>query len=257
MKFSSRPQLIFIFVLIAAVASWGASFVGMDDIETAIIEKDYEGAQSLAQEFLAQKPPKAQADQARYYSGLSQLRLNNYTKARGVFERLKASASDAKFIDQARIGIVDSYSMEGEYQQAIHQAENFLKTKPESELMSLIYLKLARAHLKLARWETAKGYLKKIMDQYPQSLEYHPARQLLEEKQYFAVQLGAFLDRGNAESLMEDLKAKGEYAYIVETTNAQGQKFYRVRVGQFSGLKEAEGLMTRLSQEGYPTLIYP
>ena len=65
------------------------------------------------------------------------------------------------------------------------------------------------------------------------------------------------MGKGRAITLMESLKGGGQYAYIVETTSAGGQKFYRVRVGQMSSLKDAEDLENRLAKLGYPTLIYP
>ena len=46
-------------------------------------------------------------------------------------------------------------------------------------------------------------------------------------------------------------------SYVVETTAPDGEKYYRVRVGQMSSLKDAEELKKRLDKLGYPTLIYP
>jgi len=100
-------------------------------------------------------------------------------------------------------------------------------------------------------------YLNKIITEFPQSPEAPVAKQLLEEKQYFAVQVGSFLDRGRALTLIDDLKGDGQYAYVVETSGADGEKHYRVRVGQMSSLKDAQDLKMRLDKLGYPTLIYP
>ena len=82
------------------------------------------------------------------------------------------------------------------------------------------------------------------------------AQNLLEEKEFFTVQVGSFLDDNKAIQLVEDLKAKGQYVYMVETTS-QGKKFYRVRVGQMTSLSDAQTLEAKLVQSGYPTLIYP
>ncbi|MBF0485563.1 MAG: SPOR domain-containing protein, partial [Candidatus Omnitrophica bacterium] len=83
------------------------------------------------------------------------------------------------------------------------------------------------------------------------------AKQLLEEKQYFTVQVGAFADKGRAEKLVAELIARKEYAYIVETKASDTRSYYRVRVGQLSTLKDAQALETKLAGLGYPTLIYP
>ena len=57
--------------------------------------------------------------------------------------------------------------------------------------------------------------------------------------------------------MVDQLKSKGQYAYVVETQSAQDNKFYRVRVGQMTSLSEAKDLEIKLSGQGYPTLIYP
>ena len=257
MKF--RPQTSFNLML-TLLLSWlclGSGKIALHEIETAIIEKDYPTAKQLAEQFINTRPGLEPTQEASYYWGLSHLRLNEFSQARELFGRLIKQTKNQKLKDQAALGIIDSYSLEGNYPQALAQAEQLLHNSPNSEFLSLIYLKLGRANLKLAHWDTAREYLNKIVQGFPDSVEWHLARQLLEEKQYFAVQLGAFLDPDRAQSLTEELKARGEYAYIVETTDAQGQKFYRVRVGQLAGLKEAQDLMTRLAQLGYPTQIYP
>ena len=116
---------------------------------------------------------------------------------------------------------------------------------------------MGRSYFKLTRWEDATNTLKILLDRFPDSPEAHLARQLMAEKHYFAVQIGSFHDQSLAERLVQDMRQKDRYAYIVETTDKTGEKFYRVRVGQFSRLDEALALAKRLSQLGYPTLIYP
>ena len=147
--------------------------------------------------------------------------------------------------------------MEGFYTDALNTAKKLLKKSPYSSFLSLIYFKIAGADLKLMRWEEAHDFLNKIIKEFPQSPEAPIAKQLLEEKQYFAVQVGSFLDKSRAITLIDDLKGSGQYAYVVETTSPDGQAYYRVRVGQISSLNDAESLKKRLDKLGYSTLIYP
>ena len=88
-------------------------------------------------------------------------------------------------------------------------------------------------------------------------LEYYLANQLLEEKQYFAVQVGSFQTHELAQKLVNELKEKGQYAYIVETKDKNAKRLFRVRVGQFARLNEAQHLKDQLSTLGYSTHIYP
>ena len=245
-------------ILISCVFfAYGFSDTGLSDIAAAIIRKDFVKAEGLAQEFISRKPPKEKLDKALYYLALSQLNLEKYPVCRKIFLQLIKNSPGKELRDKAYLGLMDSYYFQGQYVSAAEQGEKLLNFSSQSEFLSLIYLKLARANLKLSNWAEAEHYLQKIIGEFPQSLESHLAKQLLEEKEYFAVQLGAFVERDRAESLVEELKGRGEYAYIVETIDHTQKKFYRVRVGQLSTLKEAEGLKLKLAQFGYPARIYP
>jgi tetratricopeptide (TPR) repeat protein len=189
--------------------------------------------------------------------GICALRLGEQEKARAVFADLIRDNSDVTLRDKAYLGLFEGYYADGDYEQALTVAQRVLRVSPHFEFLSLVYLKLARANLKLARWDRAREYLKDIRVRFPESLEAHLAKQLLDEKQYFSVQVGAFMDRKRAEGLAFELQNKGEYAYIIETVDRQKRKFFRVRVGQVALLEEAQKLKLKLSQAGYPTEIYP
>lgn len=257
MKIGSSPHFLGIGILIMFTFFCGFTNIKLADVETALIEKDYAKAGDLAQSIYDNNPSRMEKDQALYYMGLSQLGLEQYSRARDSFQHLLKHSLDKKLVDKAHLGVIDSYLLDEKYSDALDEAKKLLRRNPRSEYLSLIYLKLARANLKLTRWTEAQGFLKKIIDQYPDSPETHVAQQLLEERQYFSVQLGAFLDQAHAENLIDELKQKNEYAYIVETTDKEGRKFYRVRIGQLTTLDEARELKSELSQQGYPTLIYP
>lgn len=222
------------------------------------MQEDYAKVESLAQEALKNKAlgPEDQ-NGAKYYLGLSQLRLGRNSEAQKIFKELQAVAQKGTLYDKITLALIDTYYLNDQYNEALEEAQKLLIKSPQSEFLGMIYLKIARANIKLTQWKTAKDYLEKIKNQFPDSLEAYTAKQLLEEKQYFAVQVGAFIDQSLAENLLDDLKSKNEYAYIVETTDQDGAQFYRVRVGKVTSLKEAIDLKTRLSKLGYPASIYP
>ena len=147
--------------------------------------------------------------------------------------------------------------MDNQYKRAHEIIDELLKSAQDSEFASLVYLKAARVNLRLTHWDKAYKYLKKIISDFPDSLEAHTAQQLLDEEQYFAVQVGSFIEQARAEQLMNELQSKREYAYIVETKDREDRKFYRVRVGQLSALNQAQQLKIKLAKEGYPAQIYP
>jgi rare lipoprotein A len=70
----------------------------------------------------------------------------------------------------------------------------------------------------------------------------------------FTFQIGAFVNRENAERLTAQLKNKYKNAHI-SVYDRGDQIFYRVRVGKFSTLKQAESQEAILIRDGYPNLF--
>jgi tetratricopeptide (TPR) repeat protein len=248
-----------VFVLCFALMAGGSllAHAALPDIEAAVMNKDYAQARDLASRIIKDSKNPAQRAEAQYYYGLAQLRLGQYADARGAFQSVMGTHPSQDIYDKAALSLIEGFYLDGFYVDALDTANQLLKKSPYSSFLSLIYLKLAGADLKLMRWEDADKYLNKIIDEFPKSPEAPVAKQLLEEKQYFAVQVGSFLNKGRAFALINDLKGSGQYAYVVEITASDGQKYYRVRVGQMSSLESAEALKKRLDKLGYPTLIYP
>lgn len=230
----------------------------VDQIETAILFKNYQLVESVSRELL-DGPDLNKEDRAHllYYLGLSQLNQEAYKDALDTFQTFVNEEPDADWRDRAYLGLYNAYFFNGQFEQALEAAETLLDLNPQSNFLSMIHLKIARAQLKLANWSQARQHLQTIVTDFPGSLDIYTARQFLNEKQYFAVQVGSFQDKDRATQLVDELRLKDQYAYIVETIDSQSQTFYRVRIGQLGKLREAEQLRTQLSEQGYPALVYP
>jgi tetratricopeptide (TPR) repeat protein len=251
-------QLFFSGLMCAGVISSAMAAVDpLADMKAAVIRQDYAAVNAQAKELLGQKLPHARMVEAEYFLGLSYLHLSNFTKAYEVFRKVLAERPSGELYDKASIGIVESLSLQGQYENALKEVTGLIAKRRDSDMMPLMYLKAARANHKLARWNRAREFLQKIVSEYPHSFESDAAARLLEEKQYFAVQVGSFNDRARAEALMKELLDKKEYAYIVVTRSPEGRTYYRVRAGQLAALKDARDLEKKLAGSGYPTLIYP
>ncbi|NLE64723.1 MAG: tetratricopeptide repeat protein [Elusimicrobia bacterium] len=247
--------LLFVFVF-SASGPLGAAPV-LSDLQSAIMDEDYAKAKTLARDLLIQHLPSVQQAEVRYYLGLSHLRTGEYTEAHDIFRKILSDRSADDVADKAAVGLIDVLYAQGEYEKVLREATKLVSRRRASDMMSLVLLRSARANLKLGRWNQAREALEQVVAQYPDSFEAPVARQLLDEKQYFSVQVGAFGDEGRAHQLVRDLNTRGEYAYIIEAKAADGRVLYRVRVGKLTSLEEARGLESRLSGFGYPTLIYP
>lgn len=227
------------------------------DVETAVMDKDYAQGRDIASKILKSTADVKARINAEYYLGLCELRLGQFTKARTAFMVVLGAATTQEMYEKAALGLVEGLYMAGYYKDALKEGKKILSKYPNCTSKSLVYLKMARAHLKLMQWDEAKNYLNKLIQEFPQSFEAPIAKGLLEEKEFFSLQVGSFLDQDKALHLVDDLKSKNQYAYIVETTSPDGKKFYRVRVGQMASLDQAKSVQTQLSRQGYPSLIYP
>ena len=248
--------ICFLFFLAAHCAN-AASAPAIIDVHSAFMEKDYVKTNQLARSLAEQTQIPQEKSEALYYAGLSDLWLGKYVSARQFLQQVLRAKSSKDLRDMASLALIDTYHMEGDYKKALRLAEGFLYDFPKSDFISSAYLKAAKAHLKLANWKKGREYLQEIVKKFPNSIERFYVEQLLEESQFFAVQVGSFQDRVTAEGVVGELQRKGEYAYIVETSSQEGKKFFRVRVGKFQQFDQAQELETKLSKLGYPTKIYP
>jgi cell division septation protein DedD len=62
----------------------------------------------------------------------------------------------------------------------------------------------------------------------------------------FAVQVAAYRDRRDADTLAKQLTAKGYPAFVMDPVKGTSTALFRVRVGKYKTLKDAEAIETRL-----------
>jgi DedD protein len=72
----------------------------------------------------------------------------------------------------------------------------------------------------------------------------------------FAVQLGSFANRSNAENLVHQLKAQG-YGVYVSPEGAGKAARYRVRVGPLNDRETAERTIAKLKTQGHAATLIP
>ena len=229
----------------------------LSTLQAALMNRDFVRVGEIVRVLLKERPSAEQEATLRYYSGLSALRLGRYAEAENVFRRLEASRLQEELSDQVTAGLIDALYLQGFYEKALQESGRALARRRGSAMSSAFYLKAARANLKLAHWVKAGELLRRLAEEYPLSFESDVARQLLEEQQYFTVQVGSFTDKALAQRLVDELTRRQEYAFIVESRASDGRTNFRVRVGRLSNLRDAVTLEAKLAGLGYPTLIYP
>ena len=250
-----RKICIFFAITFLLIKSVYANFM---NVERAFLEQDYNQVKVFVDAKLKDKNSVYDTYNLQRYAVLSYMYLGDYNGALKILKGIiqsKGLTVDQR--DRAYACLIDVFYLLQNYDKAEQASEEIRHLSPTSDYTSVFYLKRARIKFKQAKWAEARRLLGKIIDEYPYSPDVYFARQLLKEKQFFSVQVGAFKSYARARSVVSDLKAKGEEAYIVNVEDYKKTKFYRVRVGKVSELSRARQLKDHLVQQGYPTQIYP
>jgi DedD protein len=71
---------------------------------------------------------------------------------------------------------------------------------------------------------------------------------------YF-VQVAAVTKQEDADALVDALKKKQYPAFVAAQSQLSADKFFRVQVGPFSDIKDAEAMRTRLISDGYSPIV--
>ena len=258
MFFRMLVTAICFFICASSLLAQEERYLPLAAIESALMQGQYDSVKQMVSDIFDREDIGADVKlKAEYYFSLALMKEGKYLEAQGFLEKLFHSVESLSWYDQAGLALMNAYYLNGEYEKVLSVGKELLKNASDSGFVGAIQLKLARAHLKLAHWNTARGYLRQIIQKYPGSSEAYTAKQLSQEKQYFTVQVGAFKHQSGADKLIRELQAAGEYAYIVETESEDREKLYRVRVGQLGHLPEAESLRVKLSEQGYPAVVFP
>jgi len=84
-----------------------------------------------------------------------------------------------------------------------------------------------------------------------------PQKPATEIKAFYAVQIGVFKSKKNADALMNKYKKLDHHAFSLKSMGKNKQTFYRVLVGRFGSMKEAAALVKDIqSKENIHAVIY-
>ncbi|MBU1726715.1 MAG: SPOR domain-containing protein [Candidatus Omnitrophica bacterium] len=206
-----------------------------DAIEVYFLRGDYKLVIAQEEQVLAAARKDSQFYEHYYLVGLSYMKEGDLSRARGIFEVILHDAKDSKLKEEAKISLGDSYLAVKELDKAQDIYREILKSDPDSKYKDLIAGRLSGASVKLKDSSVA-----------PES----------SSTSYYSVQVGAFNNADNAETLLQKLRAKDYSAYI-DNSVLEGKTVYRVRVGRFSQRNDALSLESKLSREGFSTKICP
>lgn len=232
--------------------------LNIDKVKVYFLSGDYKSAILEGEKVLANyttHPP--DLDGLYYILALSYLKDGEYLRASDIFEIIIREFKESRFLDEARLGLGDTYFLKGDYEKAQGYYSGLLNSNPRTKLKAPLYYRLSEIALKEGNTQAAKEYLDKLKTDFSFSPEIKSDKDLAGLSDiYYAVQVGSFVNPSNARNLRDKLIAKGYDAYLEETVTGAA-KTYRVRVGRLKLREVANQLENKLSSEGYPTKIVP
>jgi len=170
----------------------------------------------------------SQADEIRYFQGLSLSKLGRFAEARSAFGAVERSGAPQELKARAAVGFADAFFFEKNFPAALSAYKSALERYPRSD----------EAPYFSDQIEKVSG------------LVHTPDPVIQNVPVEYRVQIGVFSEPRNAKVLAKKVASAG-YASFVETEGTR----VRVFAGKCARREDAEALAERLKKDGYPTTI--
>lgn len=243
----------------------GASESGSSVVEKYFLEGNYNSAISKSAELI--ESGSGRKDELYYLKGLSQLKVNKFSDARASFNYIISNYSWSKKVFDARLGLGDSYLLEGDSAKAIVIYNDMIEKYPADKNIAIVYSRLSASYAKTGARNRADSYYAMAKAKAPLSFEaksapvVNPQAQIPAghaaissgagvEKGEYSVQVGSFKSKRNADKMAKRLAARGYESYV-EISASAGDKYYRVKVGKLASKEESSKIASRLESDGY------
>ena len=208
-------------------------------------EEDYQGASGHLERAAADPKGQYRTD-ALLLLGDCRMKLKDYAGAQQAYQQAQVKPRTRAINAKAKAGLGDAMTAQKRYVEAADVYEKALAVSEKDINASQTMLRLGKAYIRSGRWDIGRDRLTKLVNTYPRSPEVHEARDIITmPSDTFAVQVGAYASRSNAEEMVATLRKNNIVgARIVDRsyTNAP----FAVRVKHFvdydEALKEAERL---------------
>ncbi len=238
-------SLVLVFVFLISFSGYSFSIA---DVHREYLYGNYDDAIRIAKDL-------RESGEALYYLGLSYTKIGEYAKARTYFRRILRRFPDSSFYESSMVKISDTYFLEKNYPRAKELYHEIEQRSSSDDFSPVVLLRLAQIASRQGKWDEKSKYIKRIKSKYPKSSEMKFIRVLEALGDFFTIQVGAFSVKKNARDLTEELK--GEYSPYIVKEKKGNYLLYKVRVGRFKNRYDAQGVSSKLLDEGYPARIYP
>ena len=238
-------NLVLVFIFSIPLAAYSLSIA---DVHKEYIQGNYEEAIRIVKNL-------RESDETLYCSGLSHIKIGNYSKARISLRRLLRRFPESSFYDPGMVKIADTYFLQKDYSRAKELYLEIEQRSPSGDFMPVVLLRLAQITSRQGKWDERSKYIRRIKSKYPKASEMKFVKVLEALGDFFTIQVGAFSVRKNALLLVEELKE--EYSPYIVKEKKGSYILYKVRVGRFKNRYDAQKVWSELLNQGYPARIYP
>ena len=165
--------------------------------------------------------------------------INNYPQSR---------YADVSYLEIAKINVARK-----NFRTAIANLEALVKRYPETEYRDEIMFWQGVSYISVDETEEGEALLNELQRSFPKSVWSERAANITLtkdiEQEYYAIQLGSYRNKVNAEKYAASLREKGLDVRVVQAL-VKGQTYYRVWAGQFLTLEQAKEYMLKLDSLG-------
>ncbi len=191
--------------------------------------------------------------EAFYYLGRLSL---NPDSSLVYYQKVIKNHPQSRFADLSYLEIAKMNITMKNYKNAIVTLNEMLRQFPETSSKDEALFWLGVSYISSGDDKQGKAVLDNLKSAFPKSIWAERAKTIIPDrpvnpplKEYFTVQVGSYRNRDNAEKYVQDLKAKGLTAQIVQAL-VMGNTYFRVWVGQFQTIEQAKAFALKLDSLG-------
>jgi TolA-binding protein len=217
--------------------------------------EDYTRAIDQLSRFLDEVQDGPEVARALYLRGVSHARAGQRAQAYADLRRCVATPTDADAVWRAYVVLGTLHFEDGQWREAAQNLRAAAERMPAKPPKDAVLYRLALCHERLGEWQRASELYSEITRFYTGGQYAEAAHRRLQlNANYFAVQCGAFRDRGNAETRRAELEGKGLEAYIHQEIRGR-TPMYIVLVGRYAAYEQALSQLAMIQREFVPDAI--
>lgn len=136
-------KIIVFSVLLCIVPQISAFAVNLDRLREHYLKGEWrEAIKEGERQMMSAKYDSRDLDRLYFYLGICYIKERNLLRASDIFEIVVKEFPRSRFVEQSYVGLIDAYSLNGQFNLALERSGDFLKKYPQSEFRSEIESRL-------------------------------------------------------------------------------------------------------------------